>query len=116
MAHIAAWERLAQDRIHAALTGEPLKIPVIDSDNFVDDFNAGVYAKNQKESLGSVEAEYKGSYADFLAQLETLDWDFIQTVLPFEWAGDLTAQVLISSNTHWHYKEHADLIRLKNKD
>jgi hypothetical protein len=116
MAHISAWERLAQDRIHAALTGEPIKIPLIEGDNFVDDFNAEVYAKNQSASLETVDAEYKASYVDFLAQVESLYWDFIQAVLPFDWAGDLTALVLISANTHWHYLEHAASIRLKIKD
>jgi len=113
MAHIAAWERLALDRIHAALTGEPIKIPIIEGDNFVDDFNGEVYSRNRYEPLESVEEEYKGSYADFLVQIENLGWDFIQAVLPFEWAGDLTALVLISSNSHWHYKEHAASIRKK---
>lgn len=116
MAHISAWERLAQDRIHAALTGEPTKIPLIEGPNFVDVFNAKVYAKSQAASLESVEVEYHAAYTDFLAQIESLDWDFIQAALPFEWASDLTALVLISANTHWHYLEHANSIRLKVKD
>ena len=33
LAHIAAWERLAFDRIHAALSGKPLKFPLIKGDN-----------------------------------------------------------------------------------
>jgi hypothetical protein len=107
MAHIAAWERLAHDRIHAALTGKPLKFPVIKGDDFVDKFNADVYQRNVTAPLEIVQSEFQASYQDFMALIETLEDDFLFQKLPFDWAGDLTAQILISANTHWHYFEHA---------
>jgi len=110
MAHIAAWERLAQDRLNSATTGEKLKIPVIESDNFVDIFNAEVYESNKESSIKNVETEFHNSYNDFMRQIETLEEEFLIEVLPFDWAGDLTAQVLISANSHWHYLEHAKSI------
>jgi hypothetical protein len=110
LAHIAAWERLAQDRIHAALTGEPLKFPVISGDDFVDKFNAEVYENNKDVTLNEIQSEFRASHQEFMRQIESLDETFLPQKLPFDWAGDLTVQVLISSNTHWHYPEHQDSI------
>jgi hypothetical protein len=111
LAHIAAWERLAQDRIHAALTGEPLKFPVITGLDFVDKFNAEVYEKNKDIPLEEIQSEFRASHHDFVRQIESLDETFLPQKLPFDWAGDLTVQVIISSNTHWHYPEHLDSIK-----
>ena len=47
---------------------------------------------------------------DFSVHIETLNDDFLASPLPFDWAGKLTAQVVISANTHWHYVEHAETI------
>ena len=110
LAHIAAWERLAYDRIHAALSGEPLKFPLIKSDADVDKFNAGTYEKYKDQPLAKVLAEFQESHRDFSAQIETLNNDFLASPLPFDWAGKLTSQVVISANTHWHYIEHAESI------
>jgi len=111
MAHIAAWERLAQDRINSALTGEPLSYPVIEGEDFVDTFNANVYEENYDGSLEIIEAEFQLSFQDFLKQIRNIDEEFLQKFLPFDWAKELTAQILISANTHWHYLEHAQSIR-----
>lgn len=111
MAHITAWERLALDRIHSALTGEALKYPVIEGDNFIDDFNADVYEENKDTPLDMVEHDYKASHEELVDQIKSLDDGFLNSMLPFDWAGELTAMVFISANTHWHYLEHAAAIR-----
>jgi len=110
MAHIASWERFAYDRIYSARTGEALKYPVIESENFVDAFNAGIYESNKESTLDQTEAEYRASHADLMDQIEALGENFIQARLPFDWAGELTVLVFISANTHWHYLEHASSI------
>jgi hypothetical protein len=110
MAHIAAWERLANDRINATLTGETLKFPVIEGDNFVDDFNHQVYNANKDLSLDRVQTDFDRSHKEFLDQIQALDDVTLKKTLPFDWAGDLTIQFLLSANTHWHYKEHAESI------
>jgi hypothetical protein len=111
LAHIAAWERLAYDRIHAALHGAPLKFPLIKGDADVDRFNAEVFDTSKDLTLPEVKKEFDNSHKAFVAQIETLADDFIVDPLPFDWAGKLSAQVVISSNTHWHYIEHAESIR-----
>lgn len=110
LAHIAAWERLAIDRIHAAVSGDPLNFPLIKGNADVNQFNANVYDKNKMQSLAKVTKEFHYSYRDFIAQIDTLDDNFLTSPLPFDWAGKLTAQVVISANTHWHYIEHAESI------
>jgi hypothetical protein len=110
MAHIAAWEKLAIDRINATLTGESLKFPVIEGDDFVDNINHQVYEKNKDLPLEVVQDDFNRSFNDFLHQIQSLDDETLTQKLPFDWAGNLTVQVLISANTHWHYVEHADSI------
>jgi hypothetical protein len=110
MAHISAWKRLAMDRIHAAATGADLQFPVIKGEEFVDTFNAEVYQRFKDQALEKVRAEFQAANAEFLAQIEALDEDLFYETLPFDWAGNLTYQVLISANTHWHYPDHIEAI------
>ena len=110
LAHIAAWERLATDRLHAALTGDPLNFPLIQGDADADQFNAEVYAQHKDQPLPEVQREYQEAHNAFMAQIESLDEEFLPKPLPFDWAGKLTAQVMISANTHWHYAEHAEAL------
>jgi len=108
MAHITAWEWLAMDRINAAQTGEPLKYPPIKDDDFVNSFNADVFEKNRDVPLADVLDEFHKTHAEFFAQIERLEDNLLPRTLPFDWAGNLTFQVLISANTHWHYNEHIE--------
>lgn len=110
MAHVAAWHRLAMDRIHAATTGDDLKFPVIKGDEFADTFNAETYTKFKDQPLDNVAVEFYSSYEEFLHQIESLDEELLPQNLPFEWAGNLTYQIMISANTHWHYPEHIEAI------
>ena len=111
MAHIAAWEKLAQDRINATITGNPLKYPVIHGGDFVDEFNRKVYDSNKDVPLNEIFTDFKKSHNVFLEQIKTLDDEILSQKLPFDWAGNLTVQVIISANTHWHYLEHSESIK-----
>jgi hypothetical protein len=110
MAHIAAWERLALDRIHAAETGSALQYPIITNDNFVDQFNAEIYQAHADQPLAEVQTEFQNAHQDFVHQIEVLDESKLPQKLNFDWSGKLTYQVVISSNTHWHFIEHAESI------
>jgi hypothetical protein len=110
LAHITAWEKLAMDRIHAAQTGDDLQYPIIAGDNFVDEFNARTYTTHKDQLLLEVLAEFRATHRDFVVQIEALDENCLQKKLNFDWSGNLTYQVMISANTHWHYIEHADAI------
>ena len=107
MVHIAAWERLAMDRIQAAQTGSELQYPLIAGDDFVDQFNAQVYQEHASQPLAEIQAEFHCAHQDFIHQIEALDESRLPQKLNFDWSGKLTFQVMISANTHWHYAEHA---------
>ncbi len=110
LAHIAAWERLAADRIRAAQSGSEPEFPPIRDDEAVDAFNAEVYARHKDTPLEAVWSEFHAAHADLMAQVEALDEATLKQKLPFAWAGNLTYEVLISANTHWHYPEHSEAI------
>ncbi len=110
MAHIAAWERLAYDRLQAGLRGSPLKFPVIKGDDFVDRFNAEIYHSNRDKSFSMVKSEFEEAHTSLLNLIKEIPQDALPEKLPFDWAGKLTYQLVISSNTHWHYIEHAESI------
>jgi len=110
LAHIAAWERLAMDRIYAAQTGADLKYPLIAGDDFVDQFNAQNYEAHKNQSLSEVQAEFDNAHQEFMAQIEALPEARLFQKLNFDWSGKLTYQVMISANTHWHYPDHAAAI------
>lgn len=108
MAHIAAWERVAFDIVQAARDGEPLKAYVSKVFESIDNFNAQTYERNKDKSLRNIEVEFKAAYNDFFDLITPLDEAFIAGNLPFEGAENLTVQVIISANTHHHYREHAE--------
>lgn len=110
LAHISTWERLAHDRLQAGLTGSSLKFPLITSDEFVDQFNAEIFQANREKSFSEIKVEFEEAHARLLSLIEDLPPEVLRQKLPFEWAGKLTYQLIISSNTHWHYIEHADSI------
>jgi hypothetical protein len=111
LVHISAWEQMAQDTIRAAITGEPIKVSIPEEDNWVDIFNADVYETNKDVPLRDVQSEYFASHRSFLDLIDSMEDDNLPQKLPFEWAGDLTFQILISANTHIHYADHAESIQ-----
>ncbi len=110
LAHIAAWERLAEDRIRAARSGGEPAFPPMKGDEAIDAFNAEVYARHKDVPLDAVLAEFHAAHAALMAQIEALDEETLHQKLPFDWAGNLTYQVVISTNTHWHYPEHSEAL------
>lgn len=110
LAHIAAWERLAADRIRAAQRGSEPQFPPMKGERFVDAFNAEVFAKFRDTPLQDVLREFEEAHREILETIEQLDESLLHARLPFDWAENLTYQVLISANTHWHYPEHTEAI------
>jgi len=110
MVHISAWEKFALDRIQATLTGQPIKYPIIKGEQFVDQFNHQVYDANKDLSLEEVHSDFQKSHQVLMDHIASMNNDVLSRKLPFDWAGNLTIQLVISSNTHWHYVEHAESI------
>jgi hypothetical protein len=111
LAHIAAWERVAIDIIQPARDGQPLKPYVPKVFESIDNFNAVVFDSHKNKDLTEIIGEFEASHRDFMDLIETLTEAFVFTNLPFEGTEELSVQNMISSNTHWHYLEHAESIR-----
>ena len=111
LAHISAWERIAIDIIQSANDGEPLKPYINKIFEDIDKFNADVFKKYQNYRWMEVIEEFNASHQDFMILIESLTEKFIFTNLPFESTEEITAQYMISANTHWHYLEHAESIQ-----
>jgi hypothetical protein len=111
LAHITAWERIATEIIQTAQDAIPLnpEIPEIFKD--IDSFNAKTFETHRHRILDEVLQEFQEMYDSFLAHIGSLQEKFIFSNLPFKGVEDLTIQQIISSNTHWHYKEHREDIQ-----
>lgn len=110
VAHITAWERLAADRLSAAINGSALNFPIINNWDDVHAFNAARYAENKDKPIAAILEDAQTSYRSFVSIVEGLDDDFIANPLPFDWADNMTAFELIAANSYWHYKEHSEAI------
>ncbi|MEN8172087.1 MAG: DinB family protein [Chloroflexota bacterium] len=110
LAHIAAWEDLAVDRLTAAITGTSTTNPLIQNWDDVHAFNAACYQENKSKTLTEVLKNFQNTYQRFLSIVNTLDDNFIAEALPFDWADGMTAFELIAANSYWHYQEHREVL------
>jgi len=110
LSHIAAWERLAVDRLTAAFSGTTTTSPLISNWDGVHAFNATCYQENQTKPLADVLKDFQDTHQHFLAIVNKLDDNFIARVLPFDWADGTTAFELIAANSYWHYQEHREAL------
>ena len=69
-----------------------------------------IHKTNRDKPLDEIRAEFDAAHSDLMEFVEKIDSVTLDQKLPFDWAGKLTVQIMISSNTHWHYIEHADSI------
>ena len=99
------------DIVQPARDGEPLDAYIPKIFESIDNYNAEIYKKNKDLTLGEIQSEFEAAHQDFLNLIKTLSWEFILSHLPFEGAEEFTIQNMISSNSHWHYLEHAASIQ-----
>ena len=111
LAHIACWEKLATDRLEAAINDKTPTYPIIKDWEGVHAFNASCYQENQNKTLAVVFQESQQIHQSFIAIILMLDEKFIAKPLPFNWADGMTALELIAANSYSHYKEHYDALK-----
>ena len=94
VAHVAAWERWAEERLAARIEGRaPVRIP--DWHAFEHDFNARADARWRDEPWEAVAAEAADAYAAFRARVEQLDDEQLAK-----------AEELITGCGNGHYAEY----------
>ncbi|MBI2325710.1 MAG: maleylpyruvate isomerase N-terminal domain-containing protein [Chloroflexi bacterium] len=99
VAHIAAWERWAEERLAARIEGRaPVRIP--DWHAFEHDFNARAHARWRDEPWDAVAAEAAAAYAAFRERVEQLDDEQLAR-----------AEELIKGCGSRHYAEYVGQLR-----
>ena len=93
VAHIAAWHRLAADRLERLASGEQPGVPDVDA------FNARARADTQGRSWDGVQAEAGSAREAFLAAVARTPDDLLA-------AHDGLGAYIVGSNGSWHYEEH----------
>jgi len=107
LAHISTWERRMISWTGSLLHGE---VPAIPLPWDVDRMNTETYAQFRDKPLADVLEEFRQSYWDSLALVESLVEERLQTNYVDTWPmGRLWTG--IAANMNWHYKEHREHIQ-----
>lgn len=102
LAHISAWERMMIDWTGSHLQGEKPDTPVPWD---IDHINAGIYTRIREKPLADVLEEFRGSYWDSLALVESMTEGQLHKVYDDTWPmGPLWTG--IAANMNWHYRDH----------
>ncbi len=102
LAHISAWERMMIDWTGSHLQGEKPDTP---EPWDIDHINAGIYARIREKPLAEVLEEFRGSYWDSLALVESMTEEQLHKVYDDTWPmGPLWTG--IAANMNWHYRDH----------
>lgn len=76
----------------------------------VERMNAETYAQVKDRPLAEVLEEFRRSYRDSLALVESLSEEQLQTAYTDTWPM-APLWLGVAANTNWHYKEHRESIR-----
>jgi uncharacterized protein (TIGR03083 family) len=102
LAHIVTWEGWMQEWTASLVRGAAPKVP---EPWDIDRMNAEAYARVRDLALVEVQAQFRRSYRDSLALVESLSEAQLQTEYADTWPqGRLWTRV--AANMNWHYREH----------
>ncbi len=102
LAHISAWERWMLDWTDSLLHGKDPAVPLPWD---VDRMNAETFAQVKDKPLAEVLNDFRESYWDSIALVESLSEEQLQTIYPDKWPNG-ALWTGIAANMNWHYKEH----------
>lgn len=118
LAHLSAWERLADDWIGAGLCGER---PVVYTPGFeVNDpddeaimhlLNDHIYQENRDRPLAEVLTQFRATHFHTLELVQALSEIDLNDPNRFDWCNSRPLWTLIAVNTYEHYEEHIVLIQ-----
>ncbi len=104
VAHLAAWERHAVERLRAGARGGPPPEHGMDWPTYEHNYNERTYERWRYRGWDEVRAEAAASYAEFLATVEVTP----EAIL---FAADRPAWQTVALNGYLHYLDFADDIR-----
>jgi hypothetical protein len=102
LAHIATWEGWMREWTASHVRGEAPRVP---EQWDVDRMNAETYARVKEIPLAEVLAEFRHSYLESLALVESLGEAQLQTEYSTTWPLGLL-WTGVAANMNWHYQEH----------
>jgi hypothetical protein len=108
MAHMTAWEHVTLQRLHAAINGGELDIPL---DKTLDEVNEEFYQENKDRSLADIMADYRQSYEHILADVEKMSDDALDDPHRFPWMDGEPFWKSVASDTFEHIEGHIGSIR-----
>lgn len=110
LAHLAAWERLTLERIHAAFGNKPVPVP-IQTDEDIQWMNEKVYAINKAHAFTDVLDDFEKAHELLSEKIMKIDKLVFQAPAPLAWTGDRSLYQFLSDNTWLHYAEHLEAIQ-----
>lgn len=112
LAHLTAWEQLFLSWYRAGLTNASVRpSPVGMGRTAIDEINQRVYADNRDKPLAQVLEDFRQSYQQTLAEVESIPEEDIFGQQRFVWTGKHTLADYVTGNTCNHYRWAKDKIR-----
>lgn len=112
LAHLTAWEQLFLSWYRAGLTNASVRpSPVGMGRTAIDEINQSVYADNRDKPLAQVLEEFRASYQQTLAEVESIPEEDIFAQQRFAWTGKHKLADYVTGNTSHHYRWAREKIR-----
>jgi hypothetical protein len=112
LAHIVVWEQRCLGWIEAAERGETPERP---EPGFtwddLDALNERDYLADKDRPLSQVMADFRRSFAQFLAKVNNLSDAQLFDPHFYDWPPGEPLWIAVAANAHWHYLEHTESIR-----
>ncbi len=110
LAHLTAWERELGTWIASASSGNDPGVPRF-TDEYINAFNARVYAENRYRPYVDVYTDLLRTHDDFLVpQIRALP-DKLSDPRWSVWRDGKPPWTLVEGNTYGHFREHAEALR-----
>jgi uncharacterized protein (TIGR03083 family) len=111
VAHLTVWQHVLLRRLQAAARHETPARELLAEEKDIDDMNARFYAENRDRPAAEVYDDFRASYHEIVAQVQSLpDTDLFEAGR-FAWTQDSALCQYVADNTYEHYDEHLPSIR-----
>ncbi|NIS79052.1 MAG: ClbS/DfsB family four-helix bundle protein [Anaerolineales bacterium] len=111
LAHISVWERRMTLWLETTMRGEvPEMLPPGLTWDDLDQWNEQTYLELRDKPLEDVLLEFRASYDEALATVETVVEEDLIDPHRYSWRQGTPLWEMVAANMHWHYDEHEESI------
>ncbi|HEV2580089.1 MAG TPA: ClbS/DfsB family four-helix bundle protein [Ktedonobacteraceae bacterium] len=111
VAHLTAWQHVMLRRLHAAARHETPARELQTEEKDIDDMNQRFYVENRDRPTPVVYDDFRASYHDIVAQIQSLPDADLFEVGRFDWTQESALWQYVAGDTFEHYDEHLPSIR-----